>query len=782
MSLHISRHDGDFPGGAPWPDPGRAKQVALVERILELDAQLLAGARDIAKLKARLDDVPDAHVAATMPTSRHTWKRAADRHAELGPYDRRVDDGVLAEADRGAAFMARHSLQSDKPDFNLAVMALNERHPSPPPDTPLVTIVIPVFGQLAHSLSCLDSLWSHKARSVFETILVDDASPDGSASHLAHLTHARVVRQERNQGFIASCNTGAGLARGAFVVFLNNDTRVVDGWLDALVDSFTLFPNAGLVGSKLFYPDGRLQESGCIIWRDASCWNDGRDGDPNHPRHCHARQVDYVSGCSIMLPTALFRTLGGFDAHFAPAYCEDADLALRVREAGREVWFQPQSRIIHDEGVTSGTSTEHGTKSYQLVNGRKLFLRWRNRLTAHRPNGQAPLLERERHVRMRALVIDANLPTPEQDAGSVTASLTLGLFQQLGYQVHFVPQDNFLFQDGPASALMRAGVAVAYAPYDPDLETYLRRHGRDFDVVMVFRVTVLEQVIGLVRKLAAQAPILFHTMDLHHLRLEREAMQSGDAGLLAGAAALKQRELDLVRAADCTITHSTFERDLLSADAPEAPVLVWPFMFPLHGTQAGFAARRDFCFLGGYGHTPNVDAVMFFVRDVLPLIQRHLPDARFIIAGANPTDAVKALAGPNVIVTGQIADLGAMFDRVRVFACSLRVGAGTKGKISAAMSYGVPVVSTRCGAEGMDLRHGQDVLLADGAAAFAEACLRLHGDSVLWQALSENGQEMVRTRHSLEAGLALLGTAIETAHGHHLGLTASQSQNATATP
>ncbi len=793
MNLHVWTRDPRTalpPPGSAWPEAAHTREVALTERILVLDAKLFAQHREIVHLRARLAVPQAASETAPSPSTAHPWKLAEDRDSERGLYDLRVDDAVLLEADRGAAFCERHALRSDQPAYADAVAALNEA-PSPlVSDTPLVSIVIPVFGQLGHTLSCLDSLWSHATKTPFEIIIVDDASTDGSAVHLSALRHIALLHQPDNQGFIASCNAGAGRARGEFVVFLNNDTRVVEHWLDALVDSFQLFPWAGLVGSKTLYPDGRLQEAGCIIWRDASCWNDGRDSDPNHPRHNFAREVDYVSGCSIMMPTALFRSLGGFDAHFAPAYCEDADLAMRVREAGREVWFQPQSRVIHDEGVTSGTDTAHGVKAYQVVNARKLFLRWRHRLATHRPNGQAPHLERERQVCMRVLVIDANLPTPSQDAGSVTTKLTLRLFRQLGYKVHFVPQDNFLFKQGAATDLMREGVEVAYAPYEPDLETYLRRHGRQFDAIMVFRVTVLEQVLGLVRNLAPQAPVLFHTMDLHHLRLERQAQLSGDASELAAAATLRSKELGLVDAVDCTITHSTFERDLLSNAVPDAPVVVWPFMFPLHGTQVGFHARQDFCFLGGYGHAPNVDAVMFFVRDVLPLIHRQLPDAHFIIAGANPTAEVLALAGPHVVVTGQIDDLRTVFDTARVFACSLRVGAGTKGKISAAMSYGVPVVSTACGAEGMDLRDGENVVLADVAEAFAAACVRLHEDGSLWQTLSDNGQALVRAQHSLEVGLAILRTSIETAHRHHLGfgpaeLTAARvfvDQNGIGTP
>jgi GT2 family glycosyltransferase len=771
MNLHVWTREKQTVSAlqAAWPVAPQAREVALVERILELDATLFARHREIGRLRAHLAEPQVASEAAPLAGSTYPWMLAEDRDCDRGLYDLRVDDAVLIEADRGAVFCERHALRSDQPAYAQAVDALNAA-PSPlVAAMPLVSIVIPVFGQLGHTLSCLDSLRSHVTKIPFEIIIVDDASTDGSAKHLSALRDVVLLLQPINQGFIASCNAGAGRARGDFVVFLNNDTRVVEHWLDALVDSFRLFPSAGLVGSKMLYPDGRLQEAGCIIWRDASCWNDGRNGDPNYPRYNFAREVDYVSGCSIMMPTVLFRSLGGFDVHFAPAYCEDADMAMRVREAGHEVWFQPQSRVIHDEGVTSGTDTAHGVKANQLINARKLFLRWRHRLANHRPNGQAPHLEREREARMRVAVIDANLPTPLQDAGSVTATLTLRLFRQLGYKVHFVPQDNFLFKEGAATDLMREGVEVAYAPYEPDLETYLCRHGRQFDVIMVFRVTVLEQVIGLVRQFAPQAPVLFHTMDLHHLRLERQALLSGNASELAAATTLRAKELGLVGAVDCTITHSTFERNLLSNAVPDAPVVVWPFMFPLHGTQVGFHARRDFCFLGGYGHAPNVDAVMFFVHNVLPLIHRQLPDARFIIAGANPTAEVLALAGPRVIVTGQIEDLRTVFDTVRVFACSLRVGAGTKGKISAAMSYGVPVVSTACGAEGMDLRDGMDVLLADTAEEFASACVRLHHDEALWQALSDSGQHLVRTQHSLEVGLEILRASIETAHRHHLG-------------
>ncbi len=768
------------PCPAPAPTTARTTAAALVERLMDKDALLFQQRQDIAQLRRSLDAAPSTARPGpfAMPNALHAWPLAANRVGRMDAYDQRVDDDVLLEADAGAAYLRRFALLGDAPLFDDAIASLNAASHDAALAQPEVSIIIPVYGQLAATLSCLDSLFALTSAVTAEIIVIDDASPDDSADLLARIHGIRLLRQSENHGFIASCNAGASAARGHFVLFLNNDTRVVTGWLDALVRSFAQFPHAGLVGSKMLYPDGSLQEAGGIIWRDGSCWNDGRNDDPNRPHYCHARRVDYVSGCSIMLPSALFKRLGGFDTHFAPAYCEDADLAMRVRAMGHEVWFQPQSRVVHDEGRTSGTDTTQGVKAHQVVNSRKLFLRWRCDLAMHRPNGQAPFLERDRTTRLRALVVDATTPTPLQDAGSVTTTLTLSLFQQLGYQAHFVPQDNFLFQPGHSTDLMQAGVDVAYAPYEANFEDYLRRHGPRFDVVLVYRVTVLEQVIDTLRRFAPQAPILFHTMDLHFLRMERKARQHSDVTALAEAAAMRQRELALIRRVDCTITHSTYEQALLHAEAPNAPVVVWPFMFPFHGTKTGFTDRKDFCFLGGYNHTPNVDAVTFFVRDVLPLIHRQIPDARFIIAGANPTAEVLALAGPHVTVTGQIDDLRSVFDSVRVFACSLRIGAGTKGKISTAMSYGLPVVSTSCGAEGMELREGCDVLLADTAKEFANACLRLHQDPKLWQILSDQGQDLVQEKHSLAMGKRVLDDAIQTALRHHLGL----DQNGMATP
>jgi GT2 family glycosyltransferase len=765
---------------------GGTQEVALVNRLLDVERQTMALRAEIYRMQHELESVVSGRGGSggwfDVPARIHAWP-LAEQEAEdtrvLAKYDLRSDDPVIVEGRRGEAFLGTTGLDGSEPDFEAALAALNAmprclglswlaEHPAPD-----VSIVIPIYGQLSYTLNCLDSLFAHESVYTAEIIIIDDRSPDRSGDILPRVAGIRTHLQPQNGGFIRSCNTGGQMARGRYVIMLNNDTRVVPGWLDGLIDSFALFPRAGVVGSKLFYADGSLQEAGGIIWRDGSCWNYGRNNDPNRPHYAHARQVDYISGCSIALPTELWHQMGGFDPHFTPAYCEDADLCMRVSAMGREVWLQPQSRIVHYEGKTGGTDTGKGVKAYQVVNNRKLYLRWRERLERHRPNAEAPYFERERAVQRRALIVDVSMPTPKQDAGSVQTVLGLRVFHDLGYKTYFVPQDNWLFHPEYTGTLHKMGVECAYAPYDVGFTQYMSTYGHLFDVVLVYRMGVMEQVIEDIRRFSPSACLLFHVADLHFLRQRREAELEGSAEKLAEAEVVRERELAMIARADCTITHSVVEREILAEAAPDAPVAVWPLMFDFFGTSVPYGARRDICFLGGYAHPPNVDAMRYFVAEVLPLIRAADPSISLLIAGANPTQTVRDLAGEGVEVLGMVDDLRDLFDRARVFVCPLRIGAGVKGKIMSALAYGLPIVSSPIGVEGSGLVADEHALVADAAADFAAATLRLYEDEALWNRLSLSGQELLRRSFSTEAGVEVLAGAIARGHARRLGLDAA---------
>ncbi|WP_297369218.1 glycosyltransferase [Acidocella sp.] len=752
--------------------------IALIDRLLEVEEQTMDLRADIFRLRDNLLQAAGGGggggATFDAPRTTHEWPLTHKTKSpqDLTAYDVRVDDAVILEGRRGEGFFERFFADPAQPDFDGAVKYLNNlsRAGAPPGGAPDASVVVPIYGQLAYTLNCLESLFSHQSKYSFEIIIIDDVSPDDSSLYLPAVNGIKYHLQPKNGGFINSCNTGAAMATGRYMVMLNNDTRVVDGWLDELLDSFTLWPNAGLVGSKLFYADGSLQEAGGIIWRDGSSWNYGRNDDPNRPHYSHARQVDYISGCSIVLPAQLWRDLDGFDRLFTPAYCEDADLALRVIAAGREVWFQPRSRIVHYEGKTSGTDTGAGTKAYQIINSKKLFLRWQERLSARRRNAEAPYFERERDVRKRILVVDITTPTPNQDAGSVQTFMALQCCLELGYKPFFVPVDNWLFQPGYTTDLQRIGVECAYAPYDLDFGLYMARYGWLFDAVLVYRPSVMERCISTIREAAPQAALLFHVADLHYLRMERTAALHDDDDMRAAAAAMKQREQAMVQAADCTITHSEAEAEILRDMSGRDNIVTWPLMFEYFGTSVSFGQRRDICFLGGYGHPPNVDAVLYFVNEIFPLLRKAEPGIRFLIAGARAPEEIKALACDDIEVLGMVEDLRDLFDRARVFVCPLRAGAGVKGKVASSMSYGLPVVSTDIGVEGAGLEDGTHVLVANGAEAFAASTLRLYHDEALWNRLSRGGQQFVKANLSIGKGTAVLAEALDVAQAHRLGL------------
>jgi GT2 family glycosyltransferase/glycosyltransferase involved in cell wall biosynthesis len=633
----------------------------------------------------------------------------------------------------------------------------------PRPPRPRASIIVPAYNHLSVTLACLRALADAGDRTSFEVILVDDASSDSTPQVLPGIPGLRYHRNPRNLGFIGACNAGAELAQGEFLVFLNNDTTVQPGWLDALLATFEAHPDTGLAGSKLVYPDGRLQEAGGIVFADGSGWNYGRFDDPAHPRYNFVREVDYCSGASIALRRELFLRLGGFDSLYAPAYYEDTDLAMRVREEGLKVRYQPASVVVHHEGVSSGTDLTSGVKAYQVANQKKFVARWSDVLAAsHAAPGNGPEPASERNRRHQVLLLDACTPTPDRDSGSVRMLALLKLLRESGCAVAFFPE-NRAHDGGYTEALQQLGVEAWWHPHLGDVPRWLAKHGRRFDTVIVSRHYVLSPLLPLLRMHAPQATVVFDTVDLHHLREQREADLSGDPAQQRVAARTRKVELGLIAQSDRTWVVSEAEKALLAQELPEARVDVVSNIHDVHGAGPGFAQRAGLLFVGSYRHPPNVDAALWLANDILPRIRERLPQAELHLVGGDAPDAVAALGAlPGITFHGYVPDLEPLLAASRVGLAPLRYGAGVKGKVNQSLAHGLPVVATRCAVEGMHLVDGEDVLVADDADTFADHVVRLYADAALWQRLAQGGLENTRRFFSAEPVRATLRELFET--------------------
>ena len=238
-------------------------------------------------------------------------------------------------------------------------------------------------------------------------------------------------------------------------------------------------------------------------------------------------------------------------------------------------------------------------------------------------------------------------------------------------------------------ALQAIGVECLYYPFYWSVEEFFRKNQTPIDLVYLHRFNNGTKYAGMVRRHLPKARIVYNVADLHYLRMEREAKLTGDAELARQAASVRFEELAAIEAVDATIVHSTLRQQELAKAAPRAQVHVVPWAYALRPVKTAASLRKGVVFVGGYRHTPIVDAAKWLVEEVMPLVWREIPDLPVVLVGSNMPDAVKQLAGPNVDARGYVPDVLDVYETTLLSICTLALRRGCQGKVLEAFAAGV---------------------------------------------------------------------------------------------
>lgn len=628
-------------------------------------------------------------------------------------------------------------------------------------ENPKVSIIIPVYNKFNYTYSCIKTIIKNTKDVEYEIILADDVSSDETKDVKKYVENIIISRNEKNLGFLLNCNEAAKKARGKYVLFLNNDTNVQKNWLSSLVDLLEKDNKIGMTGSKLVYPDGRLQEAGGIVWKDASAWNFGRLDDPEKSEYNYVREVDYISGAAIMIRKQLWEEIGGFDTRYVPAYCEDSDLAFEVRKHGYKVVYQPLSIVIHFEGVSHGTDVNSGIKKYQVDNNKKFYEKWKDVLNKENfENACEVFYARDKSFGKKTIVvIDHYVPTFDMDAGSRTTYQYLKMFVNKGYNVKFIG-DNFAVIEPYTTALKQLGIEVLDGIYYySNWKKWFIDNKERIDFVYCNRPHITEKYIDFLRK-ETKTKIIYYGHDLHFMREYRQFLIERNDNLLESSRRWKDKEFDIFRKSDVVYYPSIVEVNEIKKEMPELNVkAIVPYIFDKIkiDNDINFSMRNDIIFVGGFAHTPNIDAVLWFTEKIFPKILETQKDIKFYVIGSKPPEEIKNLASDSIIVTGYVSDeeLEKHYSKCKLVVAPLRYGAGIKGKIVEAMSKGIPVVTTSIGAEG--LIDCENILkISDDENEIANQVIKLYNNNDALKEIALKSIEYINSKFSIDAAYGII--------------------------
>ena len=603
---------------------------------------------------------------------------------------------------------------------------------------PLAAIAVPARGSVDCVHACLAALRASDIDLQADIVLIDPSGEDVRCALLPALVPNLKVGPS-GAGLVGSLARLLNEVDTEFVGLVASGARPHGEWLSILAATLAAEPNAAAAGAVALRPDGLLDHAGFLLGADRRLRNIGHLAAPDLPEHRVLRQVDALAPLALLVRRDLVVQAGGLDDGYDELGPALADLCLALRGRGHLILRQPAA-VAAWPGFDASDELMPQPSTPDGEDGRRLRLA----IVRHDHDGRI----RSDFVG-RALVVDADLPRPDRDAGSVVSVEQMLVLRRLGWRVSFVAASGTASQPADRARLERLGIEVQTPRDGQGIAAFLEEHGAALHLVHVYRHQIAALLLPRVRALAPQAKFVFSPADLHHLREAREAALAGTDK--RPASATRAKEIACAQQADATILLSDHELSLLAAHVEPSKLHLLRWIARPAAAVAPFAGRDGMLFVGGFQHAPNVDAVLWYAHAVAPLVARLRPGLRLDVVGADAPPAIRDLESDVIHICGWVDDLAPLLARARLTVAPLRYGAGFKGKVATSLAAGVPVVATPIACEGTGLSDGDGVLVAETAEAFARAIVTAHDDAVGWARLSERARERVAALYSPRA-------------------------------
>lgn len=633
---------------------------------------------------------------------------------------------------------------------------------------PVVSVLVITWNAAYFTLKCLRALAAEMKLSAtppFEVIVLDNASTDCTAELLALVDGVKVIHSASNIGFLRGCNRGALHAKGEALLLLNSDAFVRPGSLRAAWERLQSAPDVGAVGARLVDTAGLLQEAGAMIWADASTQGYCRGMAIDTEEALFARDVGYCSGAFLMTRLSDWNALGGLDERYAPAYYEEVDYCLRLRERGLRVVYEPWACVDHFE---FGSEGKHGDAIEQSIRNQKKLRERHARFLRTRclpPSASNVLFARSASSprRGRLLVIDDEVPCASLASHDPRCQAMVNAASRSGWAVTVFAPSRSDLDWARVRAEFRPEVEFATGGSAARLPQFLQERRGYYDAVLVSRpenMRLLAEVLDTCAHLLQGTRIVY---DAKALMATRHALEAAWSGHPMQAGAIEDAicdEVALALNADAVVCMNELDAVHFRTRL-KVPVNVLGHAVNDAGGLTPFEWRRGFVFAGPLRDPsgPHRVGLAWFVKEVWPQIRARIEDATLDVIGPAGQDCDEFMA-PGVRFMRAVDDLSPAFAAARVLVMPIHFAAGLPSAILDAAAAGLPVVATPLMAEQLGWIAPMEIRTAAQAASFAAHAVELHEQSPAWLAQSAAARARAMRCHGAQAFTADLSAIL----------------------